>query len=305
MSNSVFMIDVHTHMYDEKFLLPTISFDDSNNRDKDYSELDRVIENATNQNIQRIIVVSEEENTAHQVLELCKRYPNVIRGGIGLHPCCVSSEEQIYRIRDLILKHLDELCCIGEVGLDFTPGVLNGILERNPHLQSIEQVKQLQRKALEVFIELSKETGLALNVHSRSAGRPTIQLLHEKGASKVLMHCFDGSAKVIKEGLTFGYYFSVPANVIRSKQIQQLVEIVPIDRILLETDSPALVPNLPEQKDFATKEEFDQAIKKARNDPSNIPLSAQMIAQIKKLTLPEVIFQTFESTKRLFPRAVK
>lgn len=113
--------------------------------------------------------------------------------------------------------------------------MLNAIKERNLHLQSVEQVKQLQRKALEVFIDLSKATGLPLNVHSRSAGRPTIELLHEKGATHVLMHCFDGSAKVIKEGLSFGYYFSIPANVIRSKQMQQLVEIVPMDRLLLET----------------------------------------------------------------------
>lgn len=121
------------------------------------------------------------------------------------------------------------------MGLDFTPGVLNAIKERNPHLENTDQVKQLQRQALETFVELSKETNLPLNVHSRSAGRPTIQFLHEKGATKVLMHCFDGSAKVVKEGLKYGYYFSIPSNVVRSPQLRQLIEVVPMNRILLET----------------------------------------------------------------------
>lgn len=112
--HAVFMIDVHTHLYDEKFFPSSSSIHDSQPRD--YSELDQIIEKAKNQNIQRIIVVSEEDKTAHQVLELCQRYPNVMRGGIGLHPCCVSNEEQIYKIRDLILDHRDELCCIGEGG---------------------------------------------------------------------------------------------------------------------------------------------------------------------------------------------
>ena len=121
------------------------------------------------------------------------------------------------------------------VGLDFTPGVLKNIKETNPQLENIDQVKNLQRKALEQFVELSKQTGLPLNVHSRSAGRPTIQLLAEKGATNVLMHCFDGSAKVVREGLQHGYFFSIPSNVIRSKQLQDLINVVPMDRILLET----------------------------------------------------------------------
>lgn len=75
--------------------------------------------------------------------------------------------------------------------------------------------------------------------------------------------------------------------------------------VVSNRDSPALVPNLPEQQDFQTKEEFDLSIKRARNDPSNIPLSAQMIAQIKKVSLPQVLSQMFDNTKRLFPKAVE
>lgn len=100
------MTDVHTHLYDEKFF--------RKNGKEDYSDLDEIIEQCQKQSIGRIIVVAEEEESARRVVELCQRYPNVIRGGIGLHPCCVKDQDQIKRVRDLVLQHQDLLCCIGE-----------------------------------------------------------------------------------------------------------------------------------------------------------------------------------------------
>jgi TatD DNase family protein len=270
------MIDVHAHMYDEDFA----------------NDLDKVLERAVEAKITQIIVVSEDLDTAHTVLKMCSNN-SLLRPAIGLHPCSVNPElvdEQVEQIIDLIDKHSTTISCIGEVGLDFSPNIIKDTLkEMNLENYTQDQVKHAQRKALTAFAQASIKHDLALNVHSRSAGRPTIQLLKECGAKKVLLHCFDGSIKVAKQGVECGYYFSVPANVVRSEQMQELVKALPMSNLMLETDSPALQPVI------------DTTLsKQARNEPANIKLSVDKIAQIKGISAEEVIKITSENAHKLF-----
>lgn len=132
------------------------------------------------------------------------------------------------------------------------------------------------------------EYDLPLNVHSRSAGDPTISLLIQAGAKQVVMHAFDGRPAIADKGVAHGYYFSVPPSIIRSQQMDKLVQRIPLDKLLLETDAPALSPVITEL-----------------NEPSNLYMSCKEIARIKQLSFEEVAKATTANAKKLFPKAFK
>ncbi len=249
------LVDAHAHMSDGAFA----------------TDLEAVLQAAAEVGVEGIVTVSENLEEAQRVLDLAERFPS-LKPCTGLYPDTLDLEVAEAMVT-FIRAHRDRLVGIGEVGLDHWV---------------VKEAKEweIQEQTFAKFIALSKELDLPLNVHSRSAGRHTVRFLQEQGAQKVLLHAFDGKASAAMEGIEAGYYFSIPPSVVRSQQKQKLLRHLPLDRLLLETDSPVLGP--------------DPAF---RNEPKNVVISCQAIALAKDVSVEEVARVTSENARRLFPKA--
>ena len=181
------------------------------------------------------------------------------------------SREEIDEAIAQIRTHRDKIAAIGEVGLDYW-------WVKDP------ERRRVQGALLEEMAALSLELGLPLNVHSRSAGHYTVDLLVAAGAKRVLMHAFDGKASHAVRAAEAGYLFSVPPSVVRSDQKQKLVRRLPLESLALESDSPVLGPE-----------------KMVRNEPANLVRALEAIAEIKDVPAEQVAEVTTANARRLFP----
>ena len=246
------LIDTHAHLCDPVF-------------DPDLPE---VLERSRAVGIAGIIAVGENVEDARKNLQLSSRH-SMIRPAAGLYPT-VLDRELASGMCDFIRAHRVRWAAIGEVGLDHW-------------VVKSEQDWEVQLEIFRMFIALSKELDLPLNVHSRSAGRHTVAALLEAGASRVQMHAFDGKYGAALPAVEAGYFFSVPPSIVRSDQKRKLVKQLPLSCLMIETDSPVLGPTPQE-----------------RNEPSNALIALKEIAGIKGLSAEAVKEAVTENTRRLY-----
>jgi len=246
------LIDAHAHLCDPAF-------------DKDRTE---VLERACRVGVAAVIAVAENISDARKNLELAEKYP-MLKPAAGLYPAQLDLNLAV-EMAVLIRQNHSILTAIGEVGLDYW-------------VVKEDSEKELQREIFKIFIELSRELNLPLNVHSRSAGHHAIQFLIENNAVRVQMHAFDGKASAALPAVEAGYFFSIPPSVVRSRQKQKLVRQLPLSCLLVETDSPVLGPTPDE-----------------RNEPANIRQSVKAIAMLKDIPEETVIAAVWENTERLY-----
>ena len=227
-----------------------------------------VLARAGQAGVAAIVAVGENLDDARKNVALAKSYP-MLKAAAGLYPTILDLDQADEMVAFIRLNR-SHLVAIGEVGLDYWV------------VKEASQ-KEVQREMLKRFVELSKALDLPLNIHSRSAGRHAIALLLENNATRVQMHAFDGKAGAALPAVEAGYFFSIPPSVIRSRQKQKLVKRLPLACLQVETDSPVLGP-----------------VPKIRNEPANLPVSIQAIAQIKAIPEAAVREAVAENTRRLY-----
>jgi TatD DNase family protein len=232
------------------------------------ADREQVLARAREAGVRAIVAVGETLEDALRNLELAEIHRELLPTA-GLYPTHLDAG-QADRLEELIRRERDRLVAIGEVGLDYW---------KVPE----EADRETQREIFRRFVRLSLELDLPLNVHSRSAGRPTIELLLEEGAGKVQMHAFDGKPSNALPAVEAGFFFSIPPSIVRSRQKQKLVRRLPLSCLLLETDSPVLAPDRGE-----------------RNEPANVRLSLEAIADLKELPEQAVAEAVAENTRRLY-----
>ncbi len=255
------MIDCHAH-------LAVADFD---------SDREEVITRALRAGVEHILVVGEDAEDDQRVLEVCAKNPEVLRPCVGLHPDHFAEdheapdEKAMDAVATLARTNRTQLAAIGEVGLDYW-------------YVKTEERRAAQRTCLERMAALADELELPLNVHSRSAGHHTLDLLVSCGANRVLMHAFDGKASyAVRAAEQHGYLFSVPPSVVRSPQKQKLVRRLPLEALALESDSPVLGPE-----------------RGIRNEPANLTHALRCIADLTGISEDQVREVTTSNARRLF-----
>lgn len=182
---------------------------------------------------------------------------------------------EVQPVLEFIREHAEQLVAVGEVGLDFSPHVVG----------DSTSLREVQQSIFQQQIQLANELNLPVNVHSRSAGHYAIESLISNGAQGALLHAFDGKLSHALKGASADFYFSIPPSIARSPQKQKLVKGLPLDRLVLETDSPALGPE-----------------RQSVNVPANIQISCDEIAKIKGVSVANVRQVTTENALKLFPK---
>ena len=206
------------------------------------------------------------------VMNLIENYHNIF-GTIGLHPECASNYTQTDL--DYIEKNLlnDKIVGLGEIGLDYYWNTEN---------------KELQKEAFIKQIELANELELPIVIHSRDASVDTIDIIKNHKVDKAgIFHCCQLNQEMIRQALDLGYYisFAGPITFKNSKNAITVVNMVPMNKILIETDSPYLSP---------------EPLRGKRNDSRNVKYVAQKIAEIKGISLETVANQTYSNAMKIF-----
>jgi TatD DNase family protein len=237
--------------------------------DSDFDE-DRadVLARARGAGVEAIVAVGENLGDARKNVELAGTYA-MLKAAAGLYPTILDLD-QADEMEAFIRRNRSHLVAIGEVGLDFW------VIKE-------ESERERQKEIFKQFVELSKALDLPVNVHSRSAGRHAVSLLLDNNATRVQMHAFDGKAGAALPAVEAGYFFSIPPSVIRSRQKQKLVKQLPLSCLLVETDSPVLGPE-----------------PNVRNEPANLIVAIEAIAQIKAVNTEAVVEAVAENAQRLY-----
>ena len=254
------LFDSHSHLNDEKF-------------DEDREEQIKKIRES---GVSNFITAGYSVESSKKALEIAKKY-DFIYTTVGISPNDIpQTEEELWKqlaeIEKIVEKNKEKICAIGEIGLDYYWNTDN---------------KELQKKAFIEQIKIANKYNLPIVIHTREAVMDTLQILKENKVIKTgVFHCCPQNRELIKEGLKLGFYisFAGPITFKNSKNAEEMINLVPNDRILIETDSPYLAP---------------EPVRGTRNTPANVKYIAQKIADVKGLTLEEVEKMTFENTKNI------
>lgn len=251
------LFDSHAHYNDEKF---------ENDRET-------IIKEIYNSGITKIVNAGYSIESSRKAIEIAKNY-DFIYGTAGVSPNDIENLPNDYLAQIESIASNKKIVAIGEIGLDYYWN------------------KENKEKQKEVFInqiELANKLNLPIVIHTREAVMDTLDVLKNKITcnNKGVFHCCPLNVELIKEALKLGFYisFAGPITFKNSKNANEVVNVVPMERILIETDSPYLSP---------------EPVRGTRNDSRNVKYMAQKIAEIKNIELEEVARKSYKNAETIF-----
>ena len=250
-------IDTHAHLTDEKFV----------------QDLDAVVARAQAAGVIRILTLGTDVVSSRAAIALAERY-DPLYAAVGIHPEVVrqASPDDIEIIRKLAVS--PKVVAIGEIGLDYYWD---------------KESAALQQMFFERQLQLAAELNLPVSIHDREAHPQILETLRRARSWGVrgVLHSFSGDEAMAREVLDLGFSisFAGPVTFLNARQPPLVARQAPLDRLLLETDSPYLSPH---------------PLRGRRNEPANVTYVAGRIAELKGLTAQEVAVQTARNAQALF-----
>ncbi len=245
----------------------------------DYDTTDNIVNRAKESGVKYLQTICTRLDNFENILSLAKKFDNVY-ASVGIHP----SEVEIVPISAELLKLSsdDKVIGLGETGLDY---FYNKDLEHH----------SLQRKSFEQHIITSQENGLPVIIHSRNAEEDTANIIANHKKRKEfpgLIHCFTSSKEFATKMLDLGLYISVSDIVTfkNAESLREAIKYVPLDRLLVETDSPYLAPVPKRGK---------------TNEPSYTKYVVEFLAELKGISSEELANKTTDNFFRLFTKAIR
>jgi len=231
-----------------------------------------VVEAARTAGVDRVVCVGVDVESSRSSLELADALEGVFATA-GMHPHDASGFDAQASARIEELLHDPRVIAVGECGLDY-------FRMRSP----IED----QLSTLASHVELSRESGKPMVVHVRDAWTDVLRVLEERAAERVVIHCFSGDASIAKECTERGYWISFAGNITYPKNLhlREAAATVPLDRLLVETDSPFLAP---------------QVLRGRDNAPEHVVHALAEVARVRRSPLDQVVRATSANARRAFP----
>ena len=250
------LVDTHCHVDSEQF----------------DADREAVIERARAAGVERMMAVGTGDGPPdlEAAVRLADRYP-FIYATIGVHPHDASkaTEETFARLRELA-RH-PKVLAVGEIGLDYH-------YDFSP--------RDVQREVFERQLDLAREAGKPIVIHTREAWSDTLETLRSHWQGEGIMHCFTGDEAQAREALDLGFYlaFGGVLTFPKSESLRDAARMAPADRILVETDCPYLAPVPHRGK---------------RNEPAFVVETARRLAEVRGVTPEEIARTTAENWERL------
>lgn len=251
------MIDSHCHLDHEPL----------------FNNLDMIIKRSKDVGIKKILTICTTLNSFKNIIEIIKK-DEIIYGTFGIHPHETKDNVVVKKqIIENVKKH-KKIIGIGETGLDF-------------YYNNSDRKSQI--KSFEEHIIASVEMNIPLIVHSRNAEEETFNILnnYKNSEMKILMHCFTGSKKFAEKLLKLNCFFSASGIITfkNSIELQNTFKFLPLENLLIETDSPFLAPEPKRGK---------------KNEPSFIKFTAEKLAFLKSISNEQLIEKTSNNFDKLF-----
>ena len=244
--------DTHCHIYKEY-----------------YENIEEIIKNANENQVNRFINNGCDTKSNEEVITLAQKFKNMY-AAVGLHP------EYVDNFKDIDIKKLikslnnSKIIAIGEIGLDY-------------HYSKENKEKQI--KLLKMQLEIAQHYNLPVIIHSREATEDTINILKQFNITGVI-HSFSGSLETAKIYIKMGYLLGINGVItFKNSKLKEVIANVPLENIILETDSPYLTP---------------EPFRGKKNEPARILEIAKFICDLKGITLEELAAITNNNIKRIF-----